>query len=160
MGRGSVKLILHKIRNLKGSNDELANIQIIAEGIIGGSGAKLSEADDEGGIPLIKLGYPPHNVGGVDLTIQQYGYAQYGDDRQRTYGSGSGYGSLGTIVPSGTQIEQAVAMAEGTASPKTGETSYVDILRGFCDSKDIGEIHFAYYSIYMKDYKKFVNMMC
>ena len=158
----SVKLILHKIRNLSGlggSDEEIANIQRIAEGIIGGSGAELSEADDEGGNPLIRLGYPAHNVGGVDLTIQQYGYAQYGDDRQRTYGSGPGYGSLGTLVPSGPQIEQAVAMAEGTASPKTGETSYVDILRGFCDSKDIGEIHFAYYSIYGEDYKKFVRMM-
>lgn len=159
----SVKLILHKISNLsglEGSNREIANIQRIAEGIIGGSGAELSEADDEGGIPLIKLGYPAHNVGGVDLMIQQYGYEQYGDDTRRIYGSGPGYGSLGTIVPPGPQIEQAVAMAEGTTSPKPGETSYVDILRGFCDSKDIREIHFAYYSIYMKDYKKFMNMMC
>lgn len=157
----SIKLILHKIRNLSGlerSTEEIANIQRIAEGIIGGSGAELSEADDEGGIPLIKLGYPAHNVGGVDLTIQQYGYAQYGDDRQRTYGSGPGYGSLGTIVPSGPQIEQAVAMAEGTTSLEA-EESYMDILRGFCDSRDIGEIHFAYYSIYGEDYKKFVRMM-
>ncbi|MBD5483038.1 MAG: hypothetical protein HDR15_11060 [Lachnospiraceae bacterium] len=158
----SVKLILHKIRNLSGlekNNEEIANIQRIAEGIIGGSGAKLSEADDEEGIPLIKLGYPAHNVGGVDLIIQQYGYKQYGDDRRRVYGSGPGYGSLGTIVPPRLQIEQAVAMAEGTTSPKTGETSYVDTLREFCDSEGIGKIHFAYYSIYGEDYKKFIRMM-
>ncbi len=158
----SVKLILQKISNLRGlggSSEEIANIQRIAEGIIGGSGAELSEEDDEGGIPLISLGYPAHNVGGVDLMIQQYGYEQYGDDTRRIYGSGPGYGSLGTIVPPRPQIEQAVAMAEGATSSETGEISYVDILRGFCDSEDIREIHFAYYSIYKKDYKNFVNMM-
>lgn len=158
----SVKLILMKLdmlRGVKGKEAEAEKIRDITGSILTGSGAELLEGyRGDADLPVVSLGYPAHNVAKVDMIIQQYGYEQYGDGTEYpTYGSGPGYGSLGTILPSQVQIAKAVAIAEGTA--EGGEGPYMQVFRDFCGHAGIRKIHFSYYSIYGEHYKEFVRIM-
>lgn len=158
----SVKLILMKLdmlRGVKGKEAEAEKIRDITGSILTGSGAELlEEYRGDADLPVVSLGYPAHNVAKVDMIIQQYGYEQYGDGaKYPTYGSGPGYGSLGTILPSQVQIAKAVAIAEGTAEGVEGP--YMQVFRDFCGHAGIRKIHFSYYSIYEEHYKEFVRMM-
>lgn len=158
----SVKLILMKLnmlKGVKGKEAEAESIRGITRSILADSGAELlEEGSGDAELPEVSLGYPTHNVAQVDMIIQQYGYEQYGNGTEYpTYGSGPGYGSLGTILPSQVQIANAIAIAEGAA--EGGEGPYMQVFRDFCGHEGIRKIHFSYYSIYGEHYKEFVRMM-
>ncbi len=158
----SVKLILMKLnmlKGVKGKEAEAESIRGITRSILADSGAELlEEGSGDAELPVVSLGYPAHNVAQVDMIIQQYGYEQYGDGTEYPmYGSGPGYGSLGTLLPSEAQIAKAVAIAEGAA--EGGEGPYMKVFRDFCGYARIRKIHFSYYSIYKQHYKEFVRMM-
>lgn len=140
----NVKVQFFAVRD---SSEDKDNVRIssLIEGILSGSSVERINAD---GINAdVCIAYPAHNIDG-DFSIQQYGYKQFGADRD--YGSGPGFGSLGIISPSDDVITHAINNADSPV-----RDSKLDWLK--TKTADYPQIHFAYFSIYQDRYKDFVK---
>lgn len=133
------------------AEEQINKARAMALSLLAGAPVTLQDASPVEG-PQVEFAYPADNVGGVDFTIAQYGYQQYGVPDASMYGSGPAPGSLGILpVP-----EDRQAMAESRAmNPAEGSLMYA--VQHYKRTHGIQRFHFAYFSVYNQRPRDFVQ---